>query len=227
MTEKISNADQQSLISTMTASELAEFCGQGHMLNQLHCLAEFNLNAEFIRVNANYLELTGYGAEDLLGKNLCMLLDLKYQHSLEYQLLWQRLRHGETVSGQFKRMAKGAKSVWINATYVPVVELTGKVLKVVEYATDVTEHVLLKHELTETVLQVNAVLMSVQNGDLRQKIPLLCKNAELADLCTQINALIDSASAIVALVKRNASSIAQAAGRLETACRSLINSQRH
>lgn len=227
MTEKILSVDENSVISTISAVELDDFYSQSNVLNQLHSLAEFNLNAEFMRVNANYQLLTGYCAEDLLGKSLSMLLDLKYQHSAEYQLLWQRLRQGETVSGQFKRLAKGTKTVWINATYVPVVELTGKVLKVVEYATDVTEYVLLKQELAETVQQVNAVLMAVQNGDLSQHITVAGKSADLADLCTDVNALIANTAAIVELVKRAGSSIVEAAGRVEAASKSLINSQRH
>lgn len=226
MTEKIPSADEKSIISKSSAAALADLCEQGHVLNQLHSIAEFNLDAEFMRVNENYLELTGYGAEELLGKNLNMLLDLKYQHSVEYQLLWQRLRRGETVSGQFKRIANGAKTVWINASYIPVIELTGSVLKVVEYATDVTEHVQLKQELADTMLQVKSVLLAVQNGDLSQQIAVVGRNADLIEICTGVNAVLASTTAIAELVKRAGVFITEAAARVEAASKSLINSRR-
>lgn len=225
MTEKILSVDAKNMFSTMSASELAYLCGQCSLLNQLHSLAEFNLDAEFMHVNANYQQLMGYSAAELIGKNLNMLLDLKYQHSMDYQQLWQKLGRGETVTGQFKRMAKGARTVWINASYIPIIELNGSVSKVVEYTTDVTEYVLLKYELAETMQHVKAVLLAVQNGDLSQQIPLVSKNADLTDLCTDINALLTSTTAIIALVKRAGNFIVEAASKVEAASRSLINSQ--
>lgn len=226
MTDKILSADETSLISKISAAALADLYEQGHVLNQLHSIAEYNLDAEFMRVNENYLQLTGYGADELLGQNLNMLLDLKYRHSEEYQLFWQKLRRGETVSGQYKRIAKGAKTVWINASYIPVIELTGSLWKVVEYATDVTEHVQLKQELAETMLQVKSVLLAVQKGDLSQQISVVCRNTDLVELCTGVNAVLASTTAIAELVKRAGIFIAEAAARVEAASKSLIKNQR-
>jgi methyl-accepting chemotaxis protein len=226
MTKIIQGVTAKSLTSSLSDAALTGSDGQAKILNQLHSVAEFNLDAEFISVNANYLQLMGYAAQDLLGEKLSMLLDLKSQHGQEYMLLWQSLLRGETVSGQFKRMAKGAKAVWISASYIPVIGAAGSVLTVVEYATDVTEHVLLKQVLTETVQQVKAVLLAVQSGDLSQQVAVTAKHAELADMCADINALLASTTAIVTLVKRAGSFIAEAAGKVEAASKSLINSQR-
>jgi methyl-accepting chemotaxis protein len=225
MTEKIAGVNEQNVINA--GSVVQDSASLGSVINQLHSLAEFNLDAEFIRVNENYQQLMGYAAEDMLGNKLTMLLDLKSQHSEEYQLLWQKLRSGESVCARFKRIAKGAKIVWINASYVPVIGVDGSVLSVVESATDVTAHVLLSEELAETLQQVKSVLLMVKSGDLSQQIAVVAKNADLAELCNEVNALLASTRAIVELVKRAGYFIVEAAAKVEAVSKALIKNQRH
>ncbi|MFX8984467.1 PAS domain-containing protein, partial [Acinetobacter baumannii] len=62
-----------------------------------------------------------------------------YRNSAEYRQFWERLGRGEFDAGEYKRIGKGGKEVWIQATYNPILDKSGKPFKVVKYAADVTQ----------------------------------------------------------------------------------------
>ncbi|MEE4374189.1 PAS domain-containing methyl-accepting chemotaxis protein [Pseudomonas alliivorans] len=123
-------------------------------LEKSMAVVELDLDGRILRANDNFLTAMGYRAEELAGKTHRDFCEPEVARSREYADLWASLRAGKFISGTFKRVGKNAKSVWLEASYNPVVDTQGKVIKVVKYALDVTQKVMLENE---THSKLNAV----------------------------------------------------------------------
>ncbi len=99
---------------------------------------EFDLQGSVLRANDNFLKTMGYRAEQILGQSHRMFCTPAFARSAEYNQLWTNLRNGHFQSGTFERLAGNGQSVWLEASYNPVRDDTGQVIKVVKYAMDVT-----------------------------------------------------------------------------------------
>ncbi len=91
--------------------------------------------------NDNFLKTLGYSLSEIAGQHHAMFVEPAIGQSPEYRLFWEKLGRGEYDAGQYKRIGKGGKEVWIQASYNPILGPNGKPFKVVKYATDVTEQV--------------------------------------------------------------------------------------
>ncbi len=101
-------------------------------------MIEFDLNGNILTANDNFLVTMGYDREEVIGKHHRMFVPPIEANSEDYQRFWRRLREGEFISGEFHRVARGGRDVWLQAIYNPVLGLDGKTEKVVKFATDVT-----------------------------------------------------------------------------------------
>lgn len=99
---------------------------------------EFEPDGTIITANQNFLNAMGYQLDDIKGRHHSTFVDADYAASLEYQNFWKRLARGEFIADEFKRLAQGGKSIWIQASYNPIVDEDNKVIKVVKFATDIT-----------------------------------------------------------------------------------------
>jgi PAS domain S-box len=102
-------------------------------------IIEFDLTGKILEANENFLAVIGYRLDEIKGKHHSLLVDDAYRNSPAYARFWERLGRGEFVAGEFKRIGKGGKVVWIEASYNPVRDGSGKPYKVVKSAVDVTE----------------------------------------------------------------------------------------
>ncbi len=100
---------------------------------------EFTPSGEILRANDNFLKLMEYDKSEIQGSHHRIFVTPKDVESSEYQNFWSELARGEYVCGEFKRVAKSGREVWIQASYNPVFDLHGQVVKVVKYATDITQ----------------------------------------------------------------------------------------
>jgi methyl-accepting chemotaxis protein len=99
---------------------------------------EFDLQGSVLRANDNFLKTMGYRAEQILGQPHRMFCTPAFARSADYNQLWTQLRNGQFQSGTFERLAGNGQSVWLEASYNPVRDEAGQVVKVVKYAMDVT-----------------------------------------------------------------------------------------
>ncbi|MEU8607941.1 PAS domain-containing methyl-accepting chemotaxis protein [Actinoplanes sp. NPDC048791] len=118
--------------------QLAELRGKYAAIDRAQAVIEFDLDGIILSANENFLALTGYTLDDLVGQHHRMLCEPRYAESAEYHRLWERLRAGEVESGEYKRIGRGGREVWIRATYNPILDLDGRSYKIVKYAMDVT-----------------------------------------------------------------------------------------
>ena len=97
-------------------------------------IVEFEPNGKVIAANENFCRLLGCEPAEIKGKPHSQFVDPDTAKSPDYKAFWAKLGRGEFDAGEYKRIGKGGKEVWIRASYNPVVSASGKVLKVVEVA---------------------------------------------------------------------------------------------
>ncbi|AEP08800.1 methyl-accepting chemotaxis protein [Micavibrio aeruginosavorus] len=105
---------------------------------------EFNMDGTIITANKNFLDTVGYGLDEVKGHHHRMFMEASEADSAEYRKFWDDLRAGQYQSSEYKRVGKGGREIWIQASYNPVFDLNGRPFKVVKFATDVTKQVIAK-----------------------------------------------------------------------------------
>ena len=118
---------------------LEDFRGQVDAIRKSQAVIEFGLDGIILDANDNFLNTVGYTLAEIRGQHHSMFVDPAEKNSAEYRTFWDQLARGEAATRQFKRVAKGGREVWIQASYCPVLDTQGKPMKVVKYATDITQ----------------------------------------------------------------------------------------
>ncbi|MCG7570330.1 methyl-accepting chemotaxis protein [Pseudoalteromonas sp. CNC9-20] len=116
-------------------------------LNRSQAVIEFTPSGNILTANDNFLRVMGYNLEEIQGQHHRLFVDAKEASSPEYKRFWQRLSAGEYISDEFRRVDKSGEDIWIQASYNPVMNQQGEVVKVVKFATDITESKLKRTEL--------------------------------------------------------------------------------
>jgi methyl-accepting chemotaxis protein len=96
----------------------------------------------------------GYTLDDVKGRHHGMFVEENYRQSVEYREFWARLRRGGYLSGEYRRLGKGGRDVWIQGSYTPILGHDGRPVKVVKYATEVTAQVRLRKDLEGVMVKV-------------------------------------------------------------------------
>ncbi|EGY01220.1 methyl-accepting chemotaxis protein [Nitrospirillum viridazoti Y2] len=104
-------------------------------------MIEFTMDGTVLTANEGFLNTLGYTLAEVQGKPHAMFVDAAYRDSADYRAFWDALRRGEYKAAQFRRLGKGGREVWIEASYNPIFDLNGRPFKVVKYATDITRQV--------------------------------------------------------------------------------------
>ncbi len=162
---------------------------------------EFNLDGTIITANPNFLQTLGYTLDEVKGKHHSLFVPPASRDSAEYRAFWAKLGRGEYDAAQYLRIGKGGKEVWIQASYNPILDPRGKPIKVVKFATDVTEQVLMSRQLQLAVEETQGAVKSATEGDLLARIPTQGKTGEIEALCRGINTLLEATMTLIKSVK--------------------------
>ena len=111
---------------------------QAAAISKSQAVIEFNMDGSIITANENFLKTLGYTLAEIQGKHHSMFVEPSTRDSAEYRGFWAALNRGEYQAAEYKRIGKGGREVWIQASYNPVLDSTGKPFKVVKFATDIT-----------------------------------------------------------------------------------------
>jgi methyl-accepting chemotaxis protein len=126
-------------------------------INKCMAVIEFQLDGTIITANDAFLDTMGYTLAEIKGQHHSIFVDPQLARSAEYKAFWAKMNRGEAEQGQYRRVGKGGKEVWIEAIYSPLIGLDGKPYKVVKYATNVTERLKAEQAAAEkTALVENA-----------------------------------------------------------------------
>jgi methyl-accepting chemotaxis protein len=117
----------------------ADHAAQVAAISRVQAVIAFDLNARVISANENFLSTVGYQLDEIVGKPHAIFCEPSYAASADYQGFWDKLRGGEYIAAEFQRFGKGGKEIWIQASYNPIFDASGRVIKVVKFATDITE----------------------------------------------------------------------------------------
>jgi methyl-accepting chemotaxis protein len=187
---------------TAARVQAADYAGQLAAIDRAQAVIEFSMDGKVLAANANFLSVLGYTLDEIRGQHHSMFVDAADRLTPEYQLFWDKLGRGEQGSGQYRRVSKGGKEVWLEASYNPILDLNGKPFKVVKYATEVTAAVNASTMLHQAVEQAQRVTSAAKDGDLTRRIPLEGKSGPIAELCGGVNTLVETSSVIFADVGR-------------------------
>ena len=160
------------LLALLAASEQekedaeANYRGQIEAINRSQMMIEFQMDGTIIRANENYLRTFGYTDADLEGKDHRVFVTEEYSNSAEYKAFWEELRKGKFQSGEFARIAKDGREVWIIASYNPIYGADGVPFKVVKFAADVSDRVRAQSALAGAEARLRSILDNVLDGIL-------------------------------------------------------------
>jgi methyl-accepting chemotaxis protein len=133
---------------TVAKMRNAEFEAKVSAIDLGQAMIEFDLDGKVLSANRNFLKAMGYTLREIEGQHHSLFCSAEFRQSAEYRDFWLRLGEGEFISGRFQRLGKFEREVWIQATYSPVFDLNGKVMKVVKFAFDITKEVQLERRIT-------------------------------------------------------------------------------
>jgi methyl-accepting chemotaxis protein len=187
---------------TATRMQAADYAGQIEAIGKSQAVIEFNMDGTIIRANDNFLNTMGYRADEVEGKHHSMFAETEYKDSHEYRQFWQTLNSGEYQAAEYKRIGKGGKIVWIQASYNPILDLNGKPFKVVKYATDITGR---KNAINE----IKRVLLCLSDGDLTTSIKEKFEG-EFQELCDAINSFVGELRDTISQINAAANTINEA-----------------
>ena len=156
----------------MTEQKLknADYSGQIAAINKSQAVIEFNMDGTTRTANENFLKVLGYTLDEVKGRHHSMFVEENFRRSPDYREFWAALNRGEYQAAEYKRIGKGGKEVWIQASYNPILDLNGKPFKVVKFAADVTENVKAALDLRNKVDQILGVVAVAAQGDLTKEI---------------------------------------------------------
>ncbi|REL35465.1 methyl-accepting chemotaxis protein [Thalassotalea euphylliae] len=181
--------------SDITAQKLqaANFSGQIDAIGKSQAVIEFELDGTIIEANENFLMTMGYTLAEVKGKHHSMFAEPEVAGSAEYQQFWQKLGQGQFDSGEYRRLGKFGKEVWIQASYNPILDMNGKPFKVVKYATDITQR-------KQAISEIKDSIMSLSEGDLTNRIDADL-GEEFSVLGDSMNSLLDNLNDMMSTIR--------------------------
>ncbi len=192
----------------------ADSAGQIAAISKVMGVIEFDLKGTITHVNDNFAAVTGYRPQEIIGNHHSMFVESAYKNSQEYKQFWQKLARGEPDNGQYLRVGKGGKQVWLQASYNPILDMEGKPLKVVKYATDITDKMLEAQAMKQAVDETGEVVALAKAGDLTKRIKTDDKQGEIRELCLGVNSIVDTMAEILAAIKIAGETIKTAASEI-------------
>jgi methyl-accepting chemotaxis protein len=168
----------------VTAEKLrnADLAGQIAAIGKAQAVIEFNMDGTIITANENFLHTLGYTLAEIRGKHHSMFVETSERESPAYREFWAALNRGEYQAAEYKRIGKGGREVYIQASYNPIYDLNGKPFKVVKYATDTTKQVLIRmgNERVRAMMESVAAGSEELNASVREISEAMTKSRETA-----------------------------------------------
>ena len=187
----------------------ADFRGQLEAISKSQAVISFSLDGTIQDANENFLGAVGYTLEEVKGKHHRMFVAAEFGASTEYKEFWGALKRGEYQAAEYKRIGKGGKEIWIQASYNPIMDPEGNPFKVVKYATDITAQVLARDEAARVGALVDEnlekILASVADA-----------NAQTSSATSASTRTLETVQAVAATTEEFQSSTQEIARSMET-----------
>jgi len=135
-------------------------------IHRSFAVIEFKLDGTILSANENFLKIVGYRLDEVVGQHHSLFLDPAQRNSSEYREFWAKLGRGEFDRGQYRRIGKNGGEAWLEASYNPILDSQGRTVKVIKFATDITERKKLdtiNGALRNSLQAVTAKIMAADN----------------------------------------------------------------
>ena len=149
----------------------AAFEGLIKAIDKSQAVIEFELSGVIRNANENFLRTVGYSIDEIRGRHHRMFVDAAHAESAGYRAFWEKLGHGDYDAGIYKRVGKGSREIWLQASYNPIFDASGRPVKVVKYASDITG----QKNLTERLSRVMAEIRTAEprSNSVRRRFPVV------------------------------------------------------
>lgn len=137
------------IAADITAQKREELIAEAKLaaISRAQAVIEFTHEGTILGANDNFLTAMGYKLNEIVGKHHSMFVTPEERQSVEYQEFWQQLRMGKTMSGEFCRVSKSNRHVWIQAHYNPILDESQQTFRVIKLCADITSQVELRSQL--------------------------------------------------------------------------------
>lgn len=183
------------------------------MINRTQAVIQFEPDGTILEANSNFLAAVGYELQEIVGKHHSMFVEPSYAKSPEYKSFWADLAAGKFFTDQYPRIRKTGEVIWIQATYAPVVDETGKPVRVVKLATDITAR-------QRSISEIAEGLEVLSRGDLSHRVA----TSDLPDMAALTNAFnraqetlssaLQTVAEVAQAVERTSGEISQSSSEL-------------
>ena len=171
----------------ITQQELArqQMKGVVEAIDKSYATIEFDLTGTILTANTVFLQTMGYTLDDIKGKHHSLFVEPSYSGAPEYRAFWEKLRRGEYEAAQYKRVAKGGREVWMQASYNPIMDEMGRPFKVVKFAMDITGQ-------KQAQIEVEKLIVAATAGQLTERIEADRFEGASKALTQSVNQLLDA-----------------------------------
>ena len=193
-----------------------DLAGQVAAVYRTRCVLQCRLDGTITLANENMCRITGYAADELIGRSHALLVPADEASQAAGAELFTRLRAGESPTGQFRRIGKDGREIWFQSNYNCIFDVDGKPQKLALYATDITATIRENEALKQAVAETRAVVGAAIDGKLEARVRLDDKQGIVRELCESANQLLGTMAGIVERIKLSAESISTAAREISS-----------
>jgi methyl-accepting chemotaxis protein len=140
----------------------ADFEGQVKAIDKSQAVIEFELDGVIRNANENFLRTVGYSIDEIRGRHHRMFVAAAYAESAEYRAFWEKLGRGDYDAGVYRRVGKGSREIWLQASYNPIFDASGRPVKVVKYASDISAQKKLTERLSRVMAEIRTAGTEIQ-----------------------------------------------------------------
>jgi methyl-accepting chemotaxis protein len=169
---------------------------------------QFDTLGNIEKANDNFLKTLGYNLNEIVGRHHRMFVDNVESSSTSYINFWEELRNGKSQVGQFKRITKDGREIWIQAAYSPIYDDMKRIKGVIKIATDITEQKTAAQATEEASNEVNRVISAIAKGDLTQRYSIESKG-KLKEMGDVLNLTVETLNDVLSTISNIAASMAQ------------------
>ncbi len=203
---------------TERKTENLYYQGQVEAIKKSQAVIEFDMEGKILDANDNFLKTLDYNLDEIKGKHHSIFCEESYKNSNDYKRFWESLNQGKYDSGEYLRIGKNGKKIWIQATYNPIFDLDNKPFKVVKYAVDITDRKNMIFEIDENINKLTKSLNNLSKASKSMnegaKITTDSSN-EVSASTTQINEAVLEVSKRIEQMLNSITNIAQTSTKSE------------
>ena len=201
--------------SDITASKTIQADAESQLrsIGAYQAVIEFQLNGTIVNANQNFLDAVGYTLSEIKGKHHSIFVDPAERQTLEYRAFWEKLGRGEADSGQYRRVRKNGSEIWLQASYNPILDLSGQPCKVIKYATDITDHKNREEQMNRAMQETARIMVAIASGDLRESMQGVF-DGEFIKLRDSVNGCVSQLRTMVERIRHATSTLTVSASEI-------------